>query len=465
MSPDYIVPRFVETVSDFESLPDVDISVVGRLRKGLDFMKSINSSPYILNVIEHGYKIPLSAIPDARVLKNNRSSRDNPDFVRRSIDKLIFEGAVVECLSPPKIINPLTVAERKGKQRLVLDLRYLNKFVIKRKVTFESIDLALNYVKKDGYGITFDLKSGYHHVQIHNSQHSMLGFSYTDCKGRVRYFKFIVMPFGLSSAGFIFTKILKELLKYWRRCQIDVFLFLDDGFSIGENFDVTFKNSQTIKNDLVLAGWVPNSQKSQWYPLRRIAWIGSIFDFGLGMIFISDEKIQAIVDKADIIVNCSKVSVKFLASMIGKITSTFQAIGDIVYLKTRFCQIAVAQATFLSWDVDVTVSNDIIEELEFWVNNIQILNGKHFYYNPGASTVVYSDASGTGGAAVLTDPLSGEEYVAHCEWNDEQTNTSSTFRELSAVWLGLCRFQHLIVNNVLDWYTDSANIVSIVKKG
>ena len=247
--------------------------------------------------------------------------------------------------------------------------------------------------------------------------------------------------------------------------MINVFLFLDDGFSIGNNFDVTFRNIVCIKKDLISAGWVPDSQKSRWYPLSRIAWIGYILVFKLGMIFLSDEQVDAIIEKGIIITGPSCVTAKFLASMIGKITSTFQAVGDIVNLKTRFCQMAVAQNTQSSWDVDIAVSSLILEELNFWINNIANLNGKAFYYNPGASTVVYSDASGTGGAAVLTDPISGKEFVAHCKWDDEQILTSSTFREVSAVWLGLCRFQHLIVNNVLDCSTDSANLVTIVKKG
>ena len=119
----------------------------------MTFLRSIGSSKYILNVIENGYKIPLSSIPEPKILRNNASSRSNPQFVRSAIDTLMFEGAIVECDNPPRIVNPLTVAERKGKMRLVLDLRYFNDFVVKRKVTFEGINLAVNYAKHDGFGI------------------------------------------------------------------------------------------------------------------------------------------------------------------------------------------------------------------------------------------------------------------------------------------------------------------------
>ena len=58
---------------------------------------------------------------------------------------------------------------------------------------------------------------------MHPSQRELLGFSYTDSKGNDRFFVFLVMPFGLSSAGLIFTKVLRELVKYWRSKLIDVF--------------------------------------------------------------------------------------------------------------------------------------------------------------------------------------------------------------------------------------------------
>ena len=45
----------------------------------------------------------------------------------------------------------------------------------------------------------------------------------------MRYFVFTVLPFGLSSAPYIFTKCLKPLEKYWRFNGVNIALFLDDG--------------------------------------------------------------------------------------------------------------------------------------------------------------------------------------------------------------------------------------------
>ena len=106
-----------------------EISVVGRLRKGADYMEARGASRYSVHIMRNGYTIPLSITPPPIHLKNNLSSRSKPTFVQQEIDKLLLSGAIQESPTPPYIINPLTVASKNDKFRLVLDLRHLNRFV------------------------------------------------------------------------------------------------------------------------------------------------------------------------------------------------------------------------------------------------------------------------------------------------------------------------------------------------
>ena len=59
-----------------------------------------------------------------------------------------------------------------GKERLVLDLRHVNKFVDKQNVKFQGVKEAIVYTNCSKYAIQFDLKSGYHHLEIH-PEHQM----------------------------------------------------------------------------------------------------------------------------------------------------------------------------------------------------------------------------------------------------------------------------------------------------
>lgn len=53
------------------------------------------------------------------------------------------------------------------KLRLILDLRYVNFFIVKRKVKFEGIKEGFNFVKKGNFMIKFDLMSGYYYINIY----------------------------------------------------------------------------------------------------------------------------------------------------------------------------------------------------------------------------------------------------------------------------------------------------------
>ena len=51
---------------------------------------------------------------------------------------------------------------------------------------------------------------------INETFQSYLGFSWK-IDGKVRHFVFTVLPFGLNSVPFLFTKIFRPLVKHWRK--------------------------------------------------------------------------------------------------------------------------------------------------------------------------------------------------------------------------------------------------------
>ena len=52
------------------------------------------------------------------------------------------------------------------------------------------------------------------------------------CPINVVLYVFTVLPFGLSSAPYVFTKVLKPLEKYWRIQGLCIAIFWDDGWAI-----------------------------------------------------------------------------------------------------------------------------------------------------------------------------------------------------------------------------------------
>ena len=58
----------------------------------------------------------------------------------------------------------ISVVSRSGKKRLVVNLRHVNRFLLKQSCKYEDMWLALLLFKPGEWMFAFDLKSGYHHV-------------------------------------------------------------------------------------------------------------------------------------------------------------------------------------------------------------------------------------------------------------------------------------------------------------
>ena len=115
------------------------------------------------------------------------------------------------------VVNPLSVVvQASEKRRLILDLRYVNKCLHKYRVKYEDWKLALACFEKDAYMFLFDLKSGYYHVDMYKAHQTFQGFAWKDRSSLViKYSVFSVLPLGLSTAPYIFTKLIKPLEAHW----------------------------------------------------------------------------------------------------------------------------------------------------------------------------------------------------------------------------------------------------------
>ena len=181
----------------------------GRLALCYDEWVKLGASGFILSVVRDGYKIPFAALPPPKLSSNNTSALKDTYFVSEAISDLLRTKCVEILDHQPDIVNPLSVSvQRSGKKRLILDLRHVNLYVFKRKFRCEDISVAIQIFSKGFYLFKFHLKSGYHHVEIFPEHRRYLAFSWDFGDGIVKYFQFTVLPFGLSSAPYLFKKLL-----------------------------------------------------------------------------------------------------------------------------------------------------------------------------------------------------------------------------------------------------------------
>ena len=138
------------------------------------------------------------------------------------------------------------------------------------KFKYENLKTVSEFIEKNDEVGTFDLKHGYHHIPIAEEDQKYLGFSWTE-GGKTRYFVFVVLPFGLASACYAFTKLMRPLVKKWRGNGMKVAVYLDDGIFAAHTFEICSNYSIQIQKDLKHAGLTINFKVKP----GSILWLGS----------------------------------------------------------------------------------------------------------------------------------------------------------------------------------------------
>ena len=236
------------------------VSVQGRLHEHSSFwLEELEASSFVKDIVTCGYRIPFVKLPWPVFKANHRSALEHQAFVSTAIRELVETNCVTLCEECPTVCSPLSVVENsKGKLRLVIDLRYVNQFLLKQKFKYEGLSLLPQMFKKGDHCITFDLKSGYHHVDIHADCCPYLGFSWLENDIR-RFYMFKVLPFGLASACYVFTKLLRPLVKRWRSKGIRAIVYIDDGIVASSSRERNILDRDAVISDLKCAGFVPPS--------------------------------------------------------------------------------------------------------------------------------------------------------------------------------------------------------------
>ena len=338
----------------------------------------------------------------------------------------------------------------------MLDLRFVNSHLWKQKFKYEDIRTVMSMFELEDYVITFDLKSGYHHVDINQEHWKYLGFSWNS-----KYYVFKVLPFGLSSACYIFTKLLRPLVSYWRASGIKAVLYIDDGIVAFSSVGQAREGAEKIRQDLISAGLTINVKKSCFEPLQICSWLGFLLDFARGRIFVSKEKMDALISSIQrLIESRQRLPVRSLARVIGQIISMSRAMGPLCRMFTRHLYSVVKSS--LSWNAWVVLPQKAVDEPCFWKANIHLANGQCMWFASSAVRVGYSDASGIGYGGYCVEHA---DKIVHGLWSPEEMLQSSTWREMEAVKQVLEEIAPLVANLCVKWCSDNQNVVRILQVG
>jgi len=136
-------------------------------------------------------------------------------FVTSAVEEMIVAGAIM--ILPkgerrPDVASPLGVVPKgtEGESMLIISMRCVNEHMVKKKFKFEGLKDLEDLAEKGDHALSFDLASGYYHVELQHQTRSNIGF---ESKGTYYFYNYL--PFGLATAPWVFSKVMRELVMYW----------------------------------------------------------------------------------------------------------------------------------------------------------------------------------------------------------------------------------------------------------
>lgn len=282
---------------------------------------------------------------------------------------------------------------------------------------------------------------------------------------------FNVLPFGISTAGFIFTKLLRVAVKSWRAAGVKVVLFLDDGFGGANTYEEALHSSIFIRNDLINLGFLLAEDKCHWVPVQTLIWLGYVWNMTDGTVRVTDDRISRLTELLCELMNlvCKGTllfPVRKLARVVGQLISMQSVIGPLARLRSRSLYDCIGGRA--SWNAPVLLNACAVDELMFWKENIEAMNltslADDVRSDPAAEaeSIVFCDASGSGFGGYIEGR---EDSHVVGSWSDTETGLSSTWRELEAVHRVLHTSVKCLEGQKVTVNTDNKNVCSILKVG
>ena len=185
----------------------------------------ITGDPWVLEVVK-GYKLELDCKPvQHRPPPPLIMSEKDTALTQTEIEKMVTKRAIVP-VAPcdGQFLSQLFLIPKKdGSSRPVVNLKALNKFITRKKFKMEGAHFLRDLLRPGDWMASIDLKDAYFSVTMAQQDRKLLRFSW---QGQM--YEFQCLPFGLSSAPRVFTKLLKPVTALLRQRGLRLILYLDD---------------------------------------------------------------------------------------------------------------------------------------------------------------------------------------------------------------------------------------------
>lgn len=343
----------------------IEVSKIsGRLKFFQKSWEHLTQDSSILEFVT-GYKIPFAE----EVIQLNKPkvpSMTEIEFENFavSIEDLIQKGSIREC-KPKKdqfISSYFLVDKPNGDKRFILNLKPLNKFIIPPHFKLEDHKTVIKLLTPNCFMASIDLKDAYFLVPIAEDFKKYLRFEFNG-----NTYEFNCLPFGLCTAPFVFTKLMKPVAQLLRSEGWFSVIYLDDMLLLAETRKLCQKNVKRTREVLESLGFILNIQKSSLDPSQQCKFLGFLYNSKDFIVELPQEKREKVSNLVQAFQQRSRCKIREFAQVAGVLVSACPAVRyGWLYTKLieRHKYLALERCKN-NFEATMNVSKEVIEELDW----------------------------------------------------------------------------------------------------
>lgn len=278
----------------------------------------------------------------------------------------------------------------------------------------ENLETVRYLVREGDWFVKLDLKDAYLTVPVDCSQQKYLRFAW-----RGRIYQFMCMAFGLSPAPRSFTKLLRVVVAFLRKRGVRLVVYLDDFLIMNETREGALADLQAALDLLQALGFLINWEKSVKEPSKTMEYLGMVINSVQLSFALLASKVQDVKRMCERALSSEQVILRDVALILGNFTSAIPTIpfAQSHYRNMQRFYIGESQKAPGNLNVRCCLSPESRLDLEWWVVNLDKVNGKEFF--PKIPDLeIYLDASMTGWGAICNGvttrgPWTADQTLMH----------------------------------------------------
>lgn len=426
----------------------------GRLTKFFEAWKRITSDSLICSWVK-GYKIPFQNKPVQAFLPQSRQFSNNEYSALQSlIPQLLKKGAIVPCepLSD-QFLSPIFLEPKPdGSYRLILNLKILNTFISTEHFKLEDFRTASRLITPNCYMAKLDLKDAYYLVAIDPAFRKFLRFQFDGV-----LYEFTCLPFGLSTAPYVFTKLLRPVVSTLRQRGLKSVVYLDDFLLIGNTFKNCINNVFETVALLAELGFLFSPKKCHFPPTTSCQFLGFSFDSTEMILTLPDKKRESVSKLIKSMENKRRCSIRRFAQFLGTLAACCPAIKYSWCYTKKFERDKFLALQNSNGDYNASMFLTCrTAEFSWWKRHIW--SGSMSLLTPPFEMEIFSDASKTGWG------VSCQGQTARGSWTPAESQMHINHLELLAALFGLKSFAKSVSNIHILLRIDNTTAIAYINR-